>query len=68
MTDKEKKDIIRGNSGGALTWIVGGKRFARCTVCGREWNIPLYWDARRTSNYVCPVCDGRRKNEVRKDG
>ncbi len=69
MTDKEKTDIARNNSGGALSYLIGGKRYAVCSVCSKEWNIPLYWNMNRKGSYVCPVCEGkRRKNEVRKDG
>ena len=59
----DKKQIIRENARGALSYIVDGKRFAKCSVCGRDWNIPIWFDRQIRNGYVCPVCEGRMKRE-----
>ena len=64
MTFDEKFRVTEKNSEGALSFTVGGLRYAKCRTCGRIWNISKTLRIRGTG-YQCPKCYyGGKKNNV----
>ncbi len=61
MTHEEKIRVAEENSEVALSFTIGGIRYARCCVCGRTWNISKKWVVPSTG-YLCPRCYGERRN------
>ena len=64
MTLKEKIRVTEDNSEGALSFTVGGKRYAKCRTCGDIWNISRTLRIRGTG-YRCPKCYYKEKERNR---
>lgn len=65
MTFDEKMRVIGESSHSARSFTVGGKRYAKCRLCGKLWNISKTLRIRGTG-YQCPKCfySGRNKDAV----
>ncbi len=64
MTFDEKLRIAEENSHGALSFTVGGRRYAKCRTCGGIWNISKTLRIRGTG-YQCPKCYYKEKERRR---
>lgn len=61
MTKREKIRIARENVEPGKSFTVDGVRYAVCKMCGKEWNIPKYFDRQIRDGYVCPRCAGGKR-------
>lgn len=62
MTKQEKMKIARDNVAPGKSFVVDGVRYAICKVCGKQWNIPRWFESQTREGYVYPRCEGRLKS------